>query len=164
MEYMTRKTLLLGLLMALSTIVCGQKREVHILAVNDVHAAIEGMPQLVAIADSLRAIYPSLLVFSAGDNRTGNPLNDLYEPAGYPMVALLNLAGCNASALGNHEFDANSLPPPLRAVCLPLPLCQYRGRRLHGHQYAALPGIRRRGSEGRRHRRHTDESVRYARR
>ena len=111
MEYMTRKTLLLGLLMALSTIVCGQKREVHILAVNDVHAAIEGMPQLVAIADSLRAIYPSLLVFSAGDNRTGNPLNDLYKPAGYPMVALLNLAGCNASALGNHEFDANSLPP-----------------------------------------------------
>jgi 2',3'-cyclic-nucleotide 2'-phosphodiesterase (5'-nucleotidase family) len=57
----------------------GQKGEVHILAVNDMHAAIEAFPQLTAIADSLRTLYPSLLVFSAGDNRTGNPISDMYR-------------------------------------------------------------------------------------
>ena len=109
MNSMTRKTLLLCLLMSLAIVASGQRRDVHILAVNDAHAAIEAMPQLVAIADSLRALYPSLLVFSAGDNRTGNPLSDRYDPSGYPMVALMNLAGFNASAVGNHEFDDHSL-------------------------------------------------------
>lgn len=107
---MIQKRYLISLLLTFVIAVYGQKREVHILAVNDMHAAIEGMPQLVAIADSLRTCYPSLLVFSAGDNRTGNPQNDMYEPSSYPMVALMNLAGFNGSAVGNHEFDANSLP------------------------------------------------------
>ncbi len=35
--------------------------------------SIDAFPQLAAIADSLRGLYPSLLIFSAGDNRTGNP-------------------------------------------------------------------------------------------
>ena len=56
-----------------------ERKEVHILSVNDMHAKIENMPQLAAVADSLRALYPDLLVISAGDNRTGEPLNDLYE-------------------------------------------------------------------------------------
>ena len=104
------KSLFICLLLSLATVVHGQKREVHILAVNDAHSAIEAMPQLAAIADSLRELYPSLLVFSAGDNRTGNPINDMYNPSGYPMVALMNLAGFNGSAIGNHDFDAYSLP------------------------------------------------------
>ena len=83
-----------------------EKKEVHILSANDMHAAIEAFPQLSAIADSLRALYPSLLVFSAGDNRTGNPLNDRYSIGGYPMVALMNQVGFDASTLGNHEFDS----------------------------------------------------------
>ena len=93
-----------------SATVCGQRREVHILSANDMHANIDAFPQLAAIADSLRALYPSLLVFSAGDNRTGNPLNDIYEVSGYPMVALMNQVGFHASALGNHDFDMLSLP------------------------------------------------------
>jgi len=63
---------------------------VRILSTNDMHAAIEKMPKLAAIVDSLRAIDPGLLVLSAGDNRTGNPYNDLYEPVSYPMIALMN--------------------------------------------------------------------------
>ena len=86
-----------------------QPREVHILSANDMHATIGAFPQLAAIADSLRTLYPSLLVLSAGDNRTGNPLNDKYEIPGYPMVALMNTVGFNASAVGNHEFDVCSL-------------------------------------------------------
>ena len=92
----------------------GQKREVHILAANDMHATIEAFPQLSAIADSLRQLYPSLLIFSAGDNRTGNPKNDMFRISSYPMVVLMNQVGFNATALGNHEFDVNSLSPLMR--------------------------------------------------
>ena len=87
-----------------------QKRKVHILATNDMHASIEVFPKLTGLIDSLREIDPSLLVFSAGDNRTGNPLNDKYVIPAFPMVALMNEAGFDASALGNHEFDTRSLP------------------------------------------------------
>lgn len=81
--------------------------EVAILAVNDMHATIERMPQLSFIADSLREIYPNMLLLSAGDNRTGNPISDEYPESSYPMTALMNFAGFDASAVGNHEFDAN---------------------------------------------------------
>ena len=82
------------------------RKEVHILSANDMHAAIEAFPQLADVADSLRTLYPGLLVFSAGDNRTGDPLNDRYETPAYPMVALMNQVGFDATALGNHEFDS----------------------------------------------------------
>jgi len=81
-------------------------KTVRILSTNDMHAAIEKMPKLAAIVDSLRAIDPGLLVLSAGDNRTGNPYNDLYEPVSYPMISFMNFIGFDASALGNHEYDS----------------------------------------------------------
>ena len=79
---------------------------VRILSTNDMHSALEKMPQLAAIVDSIRAIDPTVLVLSAGDNRTGNPYNDRYEPVSYPMIQLMNLIGFDASALGNHEYDS----------------------------------------------------------
>ena len=91
----------------LFSVVCVAHGEtVRILSTNDMHAAIDKMPQLASIVDSLRAIDPSLLVLSAGDNRTGNPYNDLYEPVSYPMIEFMNLIGFDASALGNHEYDS----------------------------------------------------------
>ena len=88
--------------------VCGvaHGETVRILSTNDMHSAIEKMPQLAAIVDSIRAIDPFLLVLSAGDNRTGNPYNDLYEPVSYPMISMMNLIGFDASGLGNHEYDS----------------------------------------------------------
>lgn len=86
-----------------------EKREVHILAVNDMHAAIEVFPQFAALVDSLRAVDPGLLLFSAGDNCTGNPLSDKYEIPSYPIVALMNQVGFSGSVLGNHDFDNHSL-------------------------------------------------------
>lgn len=86
-----------------------QRREVHILSVNDMHATMDVFPQLAALVDSLRAVDPSLLIFSAGDNRTGNPLNDKHEIPAYPMVALMNQVGFSGSTLGNHDFDVCSL-------------------------------------------------------
>ena len=102
------KKLLLSIAFLVSVSICGvaHGETVRILSTNDMHSAIEKMPQLAAIVDSLRAIDPFMLVLSAGDNRTGNPYNDLYEPVSYPMVSLMNLIGFDASGLGNHEYDS----------------------------------------------------------
>ncbi len=82
-----------------------QVKEIHILSGNDMHASINNMPYLAAIVDSLRGIDPYMLVFSSGDNRTGNPINDLYSVPSYPMTSLMNFIGFDGSAFGNHEFD-----------------------------------------------------------
>ena len=79
---------------------------IRILCTNDMHSAIGYMPQLAAIVDSIKAIDPTMLVFSAGDNRTGNPYNDRYDPVSYPMIEMMNIVGFNASAFGNHEYDS----------------------------------------------------------
>jgi 5'-nucleotidase len=83
-----------------------QTKEITILAVNDMHATIERFPKFVALVDSMRTVYPDLLLFAVGDNRTGNPANDMHADS-YPMVELMNRAGFNLSAVGNHEFDGN---------------------------------------------------------
>ena len=48
---MKRKVLLLLVVAILTNISYGQNREVHILAANDMHAAVDAFPQLAAIAD-----------------------------------------------------------------------------------------------------------------
>lgn len=102
-----KKTLFSALLVLVALTASAQsKRELHILSINDPHAAIECMPRLGFVADSLRALYPDLLILSAGDNRSGDPVNDMYEIPAYPMVALMNQVGFHATAVGNHEFDS----------------------------------------------------------
>jgi len=102
------KHVLILFLVAISVLdMAAQNREIRILAVNDMHAAIEQFPRFAAFVDSIRSVYPDILLFSAGDNRTGNPVNDMHEEPGYPMVALMNKVGFNLSAIGNHEFDSD---------------------------------------------------------
>ncbi len=86
-------------------ILSAQNAKVAILSVNDLHSAIDRMPKLTSLADSLRGIYPELILVSAGDNCTGNPINDQYPHHNYPMTALMNYARFDVSAVGNHEFD-----------------------------------------------------------
>jgi 5'-nucleotidase / UDP-sugar diphosphatase len=80
-----------------------------IFAVNDMHATIDNFPQFAFIVDSLRAIYPDMLLVAAGDNQTGNPVNDQYPAKGMPMIELMNAVGFDLSAVGNHEFDSRPL-------------------------------------------------------
>lgn len=103
---MKKSIITLVLVLVGVTASAGEKKELHILSANDMHAAIECMPRLGFVADSLRALYPDLLVLSAGDNRSGEPLNDMYEIPAYPMVSLMNIVGFHATTLGNHEFDS----------------------------------------------------------
>ncbi|MGN0032678.1 MAG: bifunctional metallophosphatase/5'-nucleotidase [Candidatus Limimorpha sp.] len=82
--------------------------EVVIFSVNDMHANIDMMPKLAYVVDSLRNIYPDMIVVSAGDNRTGGAYNDkspIYP--NYPMIKMMNEIGFNISELGNHEFDGS---------------------------------------------------------
>ena len=103
-----RKIVLSALAAMMALAVSAQeRRELHILSANDIHAAIENMPRLGYVADSLRALYPDLLILSGGDNRSGDPVNDMYETPAYPMVALMNQIGFQATVVGNHEFDSN---------------------------------------------------------
>jgi 5'-nucleotidase len=82
------------------------ERQAVIFAVNDMHATIDNFPKLAYIVDSLRAIYPDMLLVAAGDNQTGNPVNDQYPEKGLPMIELMNAAGFDLSVVGNHEFDS----------------------------------------------------------
>jgi 5'-nucleotidase len=103
-----KKIFALSLLLFVAlTLSAQERRELHILSINDPHAAIEQFPRLGYVADSLRTLYPDLLILSAGDNRSGDPINDMFEIPAYPMVVLMNQVGFHATCVGNHEFDSN---------------------------------------------------------
>ena len=89
------------------TPIATSETELVILSVNDMHANIDLFPKFATMVDSLRAIYPDMLLFSAGDNRTGNPVNDQYEPVNYPMITLMNETGFDLCTVGNHEWDGD---------------------------------------------------------
>ncbi len=72
---------------------------------NDVHGKIDNFAKVAAILDAERKKGGSVFYFSAGDNFTGNPVVDQYEPPGEPMIELLGRLGLDVLCLGNHEFD-----------------------------------------------------------
>lgn len=100
-----KRNLIGALLMLQCSFLFGQK-EIHILSVNDIHATVDNFPKFAAVADSLRGLYPNLVILSAGDNRTGNPVNDKYPEPSRPITEMMNAVGFVASAIGNHEFDS----------------------------------------------------------
>ena len=84
-----------------------KEQKVYIVSTNDMHANIDNFPQLAALIDSLRGVHPDLLLFSAGDNRSGNPINDRYAEPTKPMYELMNKVGFDLSTFGNHEWDGD---------------------------------------------------------
>ena len=86
-----------------------KEQKVYIVSTNDMHANIDNFPKLAAIIDSLRTAHPDLLLFSAGDNRSGNPINDRYAEPAKPMYELMNAVGFDLSCFGNHEWDGGPL-------------------------------------------------------
>ena len=97
-----------ALLVAVSCKQQPKQQRVYVVSVNDMHANIDNFPLMAGLIDSLRAVHPDLILLGAGDNRSGNPINDRYDTAAYPMVALMNAVGFEASALGNHEWDGGA--------------------------------------------------------
>ena len=84
-----------------------KEQKIYIVSTNDMHANIDNFPQFAALIDSLRGVYPDLLLFSAGDNRSGNPINDRYAEPTKPMYELMNKVGFDLSTFGNHEWDGD---------------------------------------------------------
>ena len=91
-----------------------KEQKVYIVSTNDMHANIDNFPKLAALIDSLRSVHPDLILMSAGDNRSGNPINDRYTEPAKPMYELMNAVGFNLSTFGNHEWDGG--PIALRNV------------------------------------------------
>ncbi len=83
----------------------GDTKKLTILTVNDLHSAIDNFPKFAYFVDSLRGVYPDLLLVSGGDNQTGNPVNDQFPDKGLPMIELMNAINFDLSCVGNHEFD-----------------------------------------------------------
>ncbi|MBM3293091.1 MAG: bifunctional metallophosphatase/5'-nucleotidase [Candidatus Aminicenantes bacterium] len=72
---------------------------------NDVHARIDNFAKVKAILDAERRTGAEVFFFSAGDNFSGNPVVDRYDPPGEPMLELLDLLDVDVLSIGNHEFD-----------------------------------------------------------
>ena len=83
-----------------------KEQKIYIVSTNDMHANIDNFPKTAGLIDSLRSIHPDLLLFGAGDNRSGSPINDRYAEPGRPMYELMNAVGFDFSTFGNHEWDA----------------------------------------------------------
>ena len=109
------KTTLMALAVMLFLSACQPKEQkIYIVSTNDMHANIDNFPQMAGLIDSLRSVHPDLLLFGAGDNRSGNPINDRCDEPGRPMCELMNAVGFDLSCFGNHEWDGG--PIALRNV------------------------------------------------
>lgn len=112
------------ILIALVCLVAGcaaPRHSLTILHTNDIHgkfmperatwrddsAFVGGFAALSGALDSVRAADKETIYLDAGDLMTGNPICNIIENGveGGALLELLNLCGCNATCLGNHEFD-----------------------------------------------------------
>ena len=106
-------SLLLAIAMVISLAACDKKPvmgkdatatdPVVIVHTNDVHGAVEGYAKVAALADQYAAEGAYVLVLDAGDFSQGDTSVSLSE--GATAIELMNMAGYDAVALGNHEFD-----------------------------------------------------------
>lgn len=95
---------------------CGQikigspdSKATHIVLfhINDVHGQIDNFARIAWVVEQEKKKNPRAAVFflNAGDNFSGNPVVDHYEPKGEPILQLMNRMGFDVMVLGNHEFD-----------------------------------------------------------
>jgi 5'-nucleotidase/UDP-sugar diphosphatase len=78
-----------------------------IFHVNDMHANIDNFAKIAwyVTQEKRTNTDADVFFFNAGDNFSGNPVVDQYEPKGEPVRQLMNRMGFSAMTLGNHEFD-----------------------------------------------------------
>lgn len=74
-----------------------------ILHTNDVHGGIAGYAKVAAVKTAYEKMGAYVLLFDAGDYIQGDPTVSISQ--GETAIELMNLAGYDAAALGNHEFD-----------------------------------------------------------
>lgn len=106
---------LLAFVASISISVHGQNKQLHIFYTNDSHSRIEpyvtssaspglgGYVRRNTFMKKMRATYPDLLLFDSGDFWQGTPYFNIFY--GEVSMLLMQDAGYDAAALGNHEFD-----------------------------------------------------------
>ncbi len=86
---------------------CQQEKDTRliILHTNDMHAHINNFGKLAAYVEKTRAENKNVILVSAGDLFSGNPVVDQYPEKGFPQIDLMNKVGFRLNEYGNHEFD-----------------------------------------------------------
>jgi 2',3'-cyclic-nucleotide 2'-phosphodiesterase (5'-nucleotidase family) len=84
-------------------------KEIRIILfhINDVHGQIDDFARIAWVVEQEKKKNPRSAVFflNAGDNFSGNPVVDHFQPKGEPILQLMNRMGVDVMVLGNHEFD-----------------------------------------------------------
>ena len=81
-----------------------ESQHLTIFFVNDMHGQLNNFAKIKHIVDAERET-TNVLLASAGDIFSGNPIVDQYSEKGYPIIDIMNKTGFDISVLGNHEFD-----------------------------------------------------------
>ncbi|MCK5005702.1 MAG: hypothetical protein KAS21_11460, partial [Candidatus Aminicenantes bacterium] len=92
------KHFLITILIALSILILGtllngadsKETKITIFHLNDIHGNINNMGKIAYIVDLERAKNPNIFLVHAGDNFSGNPVVDQYDPKGEPLLILMN--------------------------------------------------------------------------
>ncbi len=78
--------------------------QLTIFFTNDMHGKLDNFAKIKHIVDAERAI-TNVLLLSAGDIFSGNPIVDQHSEKGFPIIDIMNKTGYDISVIGNHEFD-----------------------------------------------------------
>ena len=79
-------------------------KKLTIFILNDIHGQIDNFAKVKYLVDQEKT-KTNVILTSAGDIFSGNPIVDNYPQKGFPIIDLMNRVGFDVSVIGNHEFD-----------------------------------------------------------
>mgnify|MGYP003670859608 CR=1 FL=1 len=79
-------------------------KKLAIFILNDIHGQIDNFAKVKYLVDQEKT-KTNVILTSAGDIFSGNPIVDNYPQKGFPIIDLMNRVGFDVSVIGNHEFD-----------------------------------------------------------
>lgn len=81
-----------------------QTKNLTIFILNDIHGQIDNFAKVKHLVDEEKK-KTNVILTSAGDIFSGNPIVDNYPQKGFPIIDIMNRVGFDVSVIGNHEFD-----------------------------------------------------------
>ena len=81
-----------------------ESKNLTIFILNDIHGQIDNFAKVKHLVDQEK-IKTNVILTSAGDIFSGNPIVDNYPEKGFPIIDIMNRVGFDISVIGNHEFD-----------------------------------------------------------